>query len=66
MQALIKLYPEQDLFGKGNRIAMFNKVMGNDYITEALQNGVDVKEIEQGWQKELSDFIQIRQKYLLY
>ena len=66
MQAHIELYPDHDLFAKKDRVSMFNKVVGNDAIKEALQNGKSVDEIEASWQPELDAFKTIREKYLLY
>ena len=66
MQAHMKLYPEKDLFEKEDRIKMFDKVMGTDRIRKALIQNIPVKEIEDSWQKNLDEFKQIREKYLIY
>jgi len=66
MQTSLKLYPEHDLFAHPERVQMFNKVMGCDWITRDLQQGVPVEKIVQKWQPELERFKEIRKKYLLY
>ncbi len=66
MKTLVTLYPSQNLWGQGSRLAMFNKVMGTDKITHALQQGQTVAEIERSWQSSLQQFQMLRQKYLLY
>ncbi len=66
MQTVMRLYPEHNLFAEPDRVRMFNKVMGCDWITNDLKNNVPVKEIQANWQDELSRFQKIRSKYLLY
>ena len=51
---------------KEDRIKMFDKVMGTDRIRKALIQNIPVKEIEDSWQKNLDEFKQIREKYLIY
>ena len=66
MQIHMKLYPDQDLFRKKNRVKMFNKVVGTDKIRQALTAGVPVDDIEKRWLSELETFKTIREKYLIY
>ncbi len=66
LQTLIKLYPDQDLFAKADRVDMFNKVLGTDKITKMLKEKIPVSEIEKSWQEDLTKFISIREKYLIY
>lgn len=66
MEAHIKLYPDENLFSKANRVNMFDKVVGTDKIRELLMDGVPIRQIESSWQEELKSFKQTRQKYLLY
>ncbi len=66
MQTSLRLYPDHNLFSQDNRVRMFNKVMGCDWITKDLQKGVPVEKIVQKWQPELQKFKLIRQKYLIY
>ena len=66
MQVHMKLYPEQNLFSKKNRVNMFNKVVGTDKIRKDLISGLSVEEIVNSWSPELETFKTIREKYLLY
>jgi uncharacterized protein YbbC (DUF1343 family) len=66
MQVHMKLYPEQDLFRKNNRVNMFSKVVGTDKIREALIDGIQVDEIVNRWTSELTAFKVLREKYLIY
>jgi len=66
MQAVIKLYPDHDLFSEEGRVDMFNKVVGSDWIMKDLKNNIPVPEMESKWQKDLADFKLRREKYLIY
>jgi len=66
MSVIRQLYPDHNLFSKSDRVKMFNKVVGCNWIVRDLQNNVPVLEIESKWLEELNAFIQIRQKYLIY
>jgi len=66
MQTHLQLYPDQNLFSKADRIDMFSKVVGTDKIMKMLIKKIPVSEIEQSWQEELSMFLKIREKYLIY
>lgn len=66
MKTAMTLYPGQDLFKNRNRLGMFNKVMGSDQIMKGLKAGKSVTQLEQEWQEELTDFLKIREKYLIY
>ncbi len=66
MQIHMKLYPDQDLFVKKNRVKMFNKVVGTDKIRQALIEEIQVDKIVNSWTSELDKFKVIREKYILY
>jgi uncharacterized protein YbbC (DUF1343 family) len=66
MQTLINLYPEQNIFTNQDRLEMFNKVMGCDWILHDLQNNIPVHAIQNKWQDSLQKFISIREQYLIY
>ncbi len=66
METLIRLYPEHDLFADAARTRAFNRVMGCAWIGEDLKNHVPVHEIQQKWQREKQNFLELRKKYLLY
>ncbi len=46
--------------------SFFNKLAGTDAIQKALLEGKSYKSLEKQWKQELKDFLEIRQKYLLY
>ena len=66
MQVINQLYPEQRIFENEERLGMFNKVMGSDWLWQDLRNNIPVSEITQKWQEELQGFLKIRENYLLY
>ena len=66
MQTIIALYPEHDLFAQKDRINMFNKVTGCDYIMRDLKAGLPVADIQAKWLAELNEFKTLRAEYLLY
>jgi uncharacterized protein YbbC (DUF1343 family) len=67
-EALIKLYPEKSpfLLADANRNAMFDKVMGTDEVRKGLQQGFTASSIIASWEKQVSEFMKMRKKYLLY
>jgi uncharacterized protein YbbC (DUF1343 family)/CubicO group peptidase (beta-lactamase class C family) len=58
--ALYRLYPQN--FDLGNTLSM----IGSREVLQAIKNGDDPLEIRRRWQPGLADFLQKRQKYLLY
>ncbi len=66
MQTHMALYPEQDLFSKLGRVKMFDKVVGTNKIRIDLQRGTPVRQIRNNWKTSLENFLQIREKYLIY
>lgn len=46
--------------------SFFNKLAGTDAIQEALLNGESYQSLEKEWKKDLKNFLEIREKYLLY
>lgn len=44
----------------------FNLLAGNDQLQQQIKNTVPLKEIEKSWQADLSQYMQMRKKYLLY
>lgn len=66
MHTVLKLYPDHDLFANQDRLDMFCKIVGSDWILNDLKNHVPVCEMEAKWQDELNEFKKIRKKYLIY
>lgn len=62
---LINAYNEapnpQDFFNN-----FFDKLAGTDQLKKKIIGGLSAEEIRRGWTKELSDFKQIRARYLIY
>lgn len=44
----------------------FNNAAGNDILKEQIKSGMSEEEIRKSWEPKLSEFKQIRKKYLLY
>ena len=66
-----KLFPEKDKFfllpksGKMEE-SFINKLAGNNDLWQQIRDGKSEKEIRESWEPKLSEFKQIRKKYLLY
>lgn len=56
------LYPQKFAFNASD----FDRLVGNDWIRQDIEKGVPVSEMRRRWQKGLSRFEKVRQKYLLY
>lgn len=62
IETVHNLYPHHLKFLKTH----FDHMVGNDWIRRDILKGVPVARMRQRWQKGLSKFMKIRQKYLLY
>jgi uncharacterized protein YbbC (DUF1343 family) len=49
-----------------NQVSGFDRAMGTDQVRQALLRGESPESIAAGWEKELVDYRQKREKYLLY
>jgi len=49
-----------------SRPDFFDKLAGSDRLRKKIQSGMSAKEIEDSWQPELTEYQQVREKYLLY
>lgn len=59
-----KLFPGKDsFFLKTNS---FNRLAGNDMLMQQIRSGVSEQQIRKSWEPALSEFKQVRKKYLLY
>ena len=59
-----KLFPDKEnFFLKSNG---FNRLAGNDILMQQIKDGVSEYEIRKSWEPALSNFKEIRKKYLLY
>jgi uncharacterized protein YbbC (DUF1343 family) len=41
-------------------------ILANQNVLQAISSGEDPRRIEEDWQERLHEFIDLRQKYLLY
>ncbi|MGA1790098.1 MAG: exo-beta-N-acetylmuramidase NamZ domain-containing protein [bacterium] len=62
IRTIINMYPKDFRFHN----EYMDKIMGTVKIREALEKGVDIKEIVKSWQKDLDRFSDLRKSYLLY
>lgn len=71
LQASIRLYPEQYQYKQPpyeyeyERLPM-DLIIGDQQVRRQLEEGVPVRQIEEGWQAELQAFDRLRTKYFLY
>lgn len=66
-----KLFPDKDKFflvpKSGNmETSHFSKLAGNNELWQQIRDGKSEKEIRASWEPGLSEFKQIRKKYLMY
>ena len=66
-----KLFPDKDKFflvpKSGNmETSHFSKLAGNNELRQQIRDGKSEKEIRASWEPGLSEFKQIRKKYLMY
>lgn len=59
-----RLFPGKDSFFLKNNF--FNKLAGNDELMRQIKDGKTEKEIRKSWEPGLTQFMDIRKKYLLY
>lgn len=62
IRTIMSIYPQYFKFHN----EYFDKIMGTSKIREALEKGIDIKEIVNSCQEDLSDFSELRKSYLLY
>jgi len=63
--AVQRLYPQDFAFNPGNP-AFFDRLAGNRWLREAIEQQQPLAHIEARWQQELAEFEKLRQRYLLY
>ena len=66
IQALAKLYPDHKPFGPDEKIGLFNKVCGTDYIHNTLQQSYKASDVLDYWRKDEAAFRELSRKYWLY
>jgi uncharacterized protein YbbC (DUF1343 family) len=71
LKALLHLYPDAFRYKEPPYEYEYEKlpldlILGNQALRIALEEGADIAALEQGWQEELQDFVERRQKFFLY
>ncbi len=65
LHALLSLFPSHNIFDT-NRTASFDRAWGTDQVRLMLSQGADPESIVASWQEKLSQYREIRRKYLMY
>lgn len=67
MQAVNRLYPEHNPFEMSkDRIGMFDKVCGTDYVRRNFSKRMEVSDIIEYWNKDVKKFKTLSKKYYIY
>ncbi|MFC0523564.1 exo-beta-N-acetylmuramidase NamZ domain-containing protein [Pontibacillus salicampi] len=61
-------YPEQFAFRAEDSqgVSFFDKLIGNGWVRQAIEDGKSVDYMVEKWKKELDEFKELREEYLLY
>lgn len=66
MQAVGELYGRNPFTISPDRIQMFNKVCGTDYVTSTFGVSLKVDDIYGYWNSDISDYAELSDKYKIY
>lgn len=66
MQAVYELYGKNPFTGAGDRLAMFNKVCGSDYVSVNFGRTMKVSSIAAYWTADVDAFRKLARKYQMY
>lgn len=66
MQAVYELYGKNPFTGAGDRLAMFNKVCGSDYVSVNFGRTMKVSSIAAYWTADADAFRKLARKYQMY
>lgn len=66
MQAVHELYGRNPFDGAGDRLAMFNKVCGSDYISRVFSKTMKVSSIRGYWSRDVEEFRELSRRYWMY
>lgn len=66
MQAVWELYGRNPFTSSKDRIAMFNKVCGSDYVSTRFSESMRVEDIAGYWSADVDEFRRTSVKYYLY
>ncbi|MFA6806449.1 MAG: DUF1343 domain-containing protein, partial [Bacteroidales bacterium] len=59
---MYKAYPNKEKFFQ----SFFDKLAGSKYLKQDIMEGKQEKEIRESWEKDIEEFKEIREKYLIY
>ncbi len=66
MQAVYELYKKNPFELSPNRISMFNKVCGTDFVSKEFSKRFRVSDILSWWTADVKDFRTLSEKYYIY
>lgn len=66
MQALAELYPDHLPFGENEKIGLYNKVCGTDFIKKTLSESYKAADVLPYWRKDEDGFRTLSSKYHIY
>jgi len=66
MQAVWELYGKNPFTTSKERLPMFNKVCGTDFVTNTFGQTLNVADIKDFWSRDVEDFKKLSAKYYIY
>ena len=66
MQAVFELYGKNPFQIAADRLSMFNKVCGTDFVSKNFGKRMKVEDIKSYWDKDVDSFKALSRKYYLY
>ena len=66
MQAVHELYGKDPFSIAPDRISMFNKICGTDYVFKTFSSSFKVSDIAGYWSSDVEGFRELSEKYKLY
>lgn len=62
LKDLYDAHPQKEIFFRDS----FSKLAGNAKLAQQIKDGVSIEDIQKSWEPGLSDFKELRKKYLIY
>lgn len=66
MQAVFELYHKEPFSSNGERLAMFDKVCGTDYVRKSFSKRMKVEDMIDFWNSDVESFRALARKYMIY
>ena len=66
MQAVYELYKKNPFEGAADRLSMFNKVCGTDFVSKKFGQTMKVSDISAYWSADVDSFRKLAKKYYIY